>query len=142
MKSNFSYRNNWKRNRSLNIGLDIFDSAMPGRQLSVALSEGFSIFSPGAGRAINVRIAVIQQFSRFIRFLGTTGWEAASIVHRLGGGLPGSSLPMTSASRHLLNWQKSCAGSRIGCRAADRRRACRTHRARQAPCGSNRDAGH
>jgi hypothetical protein len=86
MKSNFSYRNNWKRNRSLNIGLDIFDSAMPGRQLSVALSEGFSIFSPGAGHTINVRIAVIQQFSRFIRFLGTTGWEAASIVHRLGGG--------------------------------------------------------
>ncbi|WP_407713937.1 hypothetical protein ACJJWD_19220 [Comamonas testosteroni] len=60
---------------------------MPGRQLSVALPERFSIYSPGAGHAIDVRIAVIQQFSRFISFLGPTGCEAASIAQRLGASL-------------------------------------------------------
>ncbi len=53
---------------------------MPGRQLSVALPEGSSIFSSGEGHAIDVRIAVIQQFSRFISFLGPIDCEAASIA--------------------------------------------------------------
>lgn len=60
---------------------------MPGRQLPVVLPERFSIFSPGASHAIDVRIAVIQQFSRFISFLGPTGCEAASIAQRLGASL-------------------------------------------------------
>jgi len=60
---------------------------MPGCQLSVVLPERFSIFSPGAGHAIDVRIAVIQQFSRFISFLGPTSCEAASIAQRLRASL-------------------------------------------------------